>query len=84
MTDDRPDPAAEAEIDVKRPPKPRMAWAWVALACVMALTLALAVPILEADSNVHRWVALLPIGMATLLGGGLAWLILTVLRRRRG
>lgn len=81
MTETRSE--TDETIDVKRPPKPKVAWAWVAWSCVIALTLGLMVPILEADSNVHRWVAWLPVATACLLGGGLGWLILTVVARRR-
>ncbi|MFO7856785.1 MAG: hypothetical protein R6V44_16505 [Paracoccaceae bacterium] len=69
--------------EARRPPRRRLAYFAIGVSMVLAVGLALIVPIAEADGNAFRWPALLPLGMAAMLGGGLAWLVLTIIDRRR-
>ncbi|HKK34663.1 MAG TPA: hypothetical protein VJ994_00030 [Paracoccaceae bacterium] len=69
--------------EARRPPRRWLAYLAIGVSMLMAVGLALIVPIAEADANAFRWPALLPLGMAAMLGGGLAWLVLTIISRRR-
>jgi hypothetical protein len=69
--------------EARTPPRRTLAYLAIGLSMVVAAGLAAVVPVAEAEGNAFRWPALLPIGMAAMLGGGLAWLVVTIFDRRR-
>lgn len=77
------DPEDRKRREARKPPRRGVAYLAIGVSMVLAVGLALVVPIAEADANAFRWPALLPLGMAAMLGGGLAWLVLVILSRRR-
>jgi hypothetical protein len=69
--------------EARKPPRFALVYLVIGITMLVAVGLAAIVPVAEADGNAFRWPALLPIGTAAAMGGGLAWLVLTIMGRRK-